>query len=98
MHTFLAPVRAYQLATLLCVILLLAPPSAVESAAPPPSIEKLSIEALNRLIADPQETLLVFFTAAWCGHCWRRTGRPESIPCDGTDATGDRSSPPSPRV
>ena len=69
MHTFPAPVRAYQLATLLCVSLLLAPPSAVESAAPPPSIEKLSIEALNRLIADPQETLLVFFTAAWCGHC-----------------------------
>lgn len=39
------------------------------SEASSPTVEKMAVAELNRIINSDSGSALVFFTAAWCGHC-----------------------------
>ena len=62
--------RSRYLCTIVGAILLLfpcRPINAVEMS--PPTIESMALAELNRIITQSSGSHVLFFTAAWCGHC-----------------------------
>ena len=51
-------------------LILLTPCRAIDAAeSTPPAVETMELAELNRIVTQGRGSSLLFFTAAWCGHC-----------------------------
>ena len=62
--------RSLCICTLVGAILLLSPCRSIKAVEAAPSrIETMELAELNRIVTRGRGSSLLFFTAAWCGHC-----------------------------